>query len=37
MDDASSEAWFPISGSKEVYKLRYAKLASNQVNEFTQG
>jgi hypothetical protein len=36
-DDTSSEAWFPISGSKEVHRLRYAKLASEEVNEFTQG
>ena len=36
-DDISSEAWFPVTGSKEIHRSLYAKLAGNETIEFTQG
>lgn len=37
LNDSSSEAWFPVSGSKEVHRSLYAKLAENEVRTFSQG
>ncbi|MEN8258710.1 MAG: DUF6602 domain-containing protein [Thermodesulfobacteriota bacterium] len=36
-DDISSEAWFPVTGSKEIHRSLYAKLADNVAFEFQQG
>jgi len=33
-DEVATEAWFPIEGSKEVYKLLYGKLAERIACEF---
>jgi hypothetical protein len=33
-DDISTEAWFPVTGTKEIYRSLYAKLADNETLEF---
>jgi len=37
IDDALSQAWFPVEGSKEIHRSRYAKLVQRESVEFQQG
>lgn len=37
IDDTLSQAWFPVEGSKEVHRSRYAMLEQRESVEFDQG
>jgi len=37
LDDSLSQAWFPVHGSKEIHRSRFAKLFERQSVEFEQG